>query len=134
MSAKKAAKKTAAKKPTTAKIMEAAARAAHEVNRAYCIAIGDTTQVAWEDAPGWQQSSALNGVRGVLLEGNTPRESHESWLAEKEATGWTYGPVKDPKKKEHPCFVPYDDLPREQKMKDDLFTRTVRAIADALKR
>ena len=28
-----------------------------------------------------------------------------------EADGWKYGPVKDPEKKEHPCFVPYDDLP-----------------------
>lgn len=113
-------------------VLEAAARAAHEANRAYCIALGDTSQPAWESAPDWQRSSAINGVRGALIDGNGPRESHESWLREKEATGWKYGPVKDPQKKEHPCFVPYEQLPPEQKAKDDVFVTVVTAIAKAL--
>ena len=33
------------------KKIEACARAAHEANRAYCIAIGDTSQPSWDDAP-----------------------------------------------------------------------------------
>jgi hypothetical protein len=111
--------------------IEACARAAHEVNRAYCLAIGDTSQPSWEDAPAWQKSSALNGVEGVL-NGNTPEKSHESWLAEKERTGWKYGPVKDPEKKEHPCFVPYAKLPPEQAKKDLLFVGAVRTMAHAL--
>lgn len=116
---------------TREEMIEACARSAHEVNRAYCIAIGDTSQLPWEDAPEWQKSSARNGVDGVLA-GNGPRESHESWLKEKAETGWKYGPVKDPEKKEHPCFVGYDDLPREQKKKDSLFVTTVRCVAAAL--
>lgn len=111
-------------------IIEAAARAAHEANRAWCLAHDDTSQPAWEDAPDWQRSSALHGVDGVLA-GNGPRESHAGWLAEKEATGWKYGPVKDPEKKEHPCFVPYDDLPPEQKAKDGIFIAVVSAVLDA---
>lgn len=114
------------------KIIEAAARAAHEANRAYCIALGDTSQPAWNDAPEWQRTSALNGVRGVLVDGNGPRDSHVSWLDEKERTGWKYGPVKDPEKKEHPCFVPYDQLPPEQRAKDDVFTHVVTIVASAL--
>lgn len=110
---------------------EACARAAHEANRAYCIAIGDTSQPSWDDAPDWQKSSAANGVVGVLI-GNTPEQSHESWLSEKRATGWEYGPVKDPKKKEHPCFVPYAELPSEQRAKDHLFVAVVKAMAAAL--
>jgi len=109
---------------------EACARAAHEANRAYCLALGDTSQPAWEEAPEWQRTSALNGVDGVLS-GNTPRESHESWLEEKTATGWKYGPVKDPEKKEHPCFVPYDELPPEQRQKDHVFVGVVTAMAKA---
>jgi hypothetical protein len=111
--------------------IEACARAAHEVNRAYCIAIGDTSQPRWEDAPDWQRSSAVNGVSGVL-KGNTPEQSHESWLAEKQATGWKYGPVKNPETKEHPCFVPYAELPAAQKAKDLLFVTTVRTMAESL--
>lgn len=111
--------------------IEACARAAHEANRAYCLALGDTSQPAWESAPDWQRSSAMNGVAGVL-NGNTPRQSHEGWLAEKKAMGWKYGPVKDPEKKEHPCFVPYDELPPEQQAKDHVFVATVSAMAKAL--
>ena len=38
------------------------ARVCHEVNRAYCEALGDTSQPAWEDAPEWQRKSAMKGV------------------------------------------------------------------------
>lgn len=112
-------------------IEEACARAAHEVNRAYCIALGDDSQPSWESAPEWQKSSAINGVKGALA-GNTPEQSHESWLAEKTATGWKYGAVKNAETKEHPCFVPYDQLPLAQQAKDLLFTTTVKTMAKAL--
>lgn len=105
------------------------ARVCHEVNRAYCAALGDHSQPAWQDAPEWQRDSAYKGVMHTL--GNPdakPSDSHESWLAEKRAAGWKYGPVKDPEKKEHPCFVPYDDLPAEQKAKDFIFQAVVRAL------
>lgn len=110
----------------TAKI-ETCARAAHEANRAWCVAHGDNSQPHWEEAPEWQRTSALKGVEGAIA-GNTPRQSHESWLAEKQATGWKHGPVKDPEKKEHPCFVAYDNLPPEQRAKDEVFLGVVRAV------
>jgi len=113
------------------KKIEACARAAHEVNRAYCLAIGDASQAAWEAAPQWQKDSAIAGVKGALA-GNTPEESHAGWLAQKIADGWTHGPVKDPEKKEHPCMMPYDDLLKEQREKDLLFLRVVRSTALAL--
>ena len=74
----------------------------------------------------------MNGVQGVLA-GNGPRESHEGWLREKEANGWKYGPEKDPEKKEHPCFVPYDALPAAQKEKDAIFVTVVRAVGTPLR-
>jgi len=108
----------------------ACARAAHEVNRAYCLAIGDSSQLSWDEAPDWQRDSAMNGVKGVQA-GNGPEQSHESWLKEKAATGWKFGLVKDPEKKEHPCFVPYSMLPASQKVKDALFVTTVRTMIAA---
>lgn len=115
--------------------IEAIARICHEANRAYCMALGDGSQPAWEDAPEWQRASAIKGVR--FHRGNPhagPEASHESWLREKEADGWKWGPVKDPEKKEHPCFVPFDELPEEQQLKDVLFTNIVDAFSlyDAL--
>lgn len=111
--------------------LEACARATHEANRAYCLALGDTSQPAWEDAPEWQRSSAVNGIKGVLA-GNGPEESHQSWLAEKEAAGWKFGPVKNPDAKEHPCFVPYAELPASQKQKDHVFVGVATAMIHAL--
>ena len=109
--------------------IEHIARVAHETNRAYCESLGDKTQVRWEDAPQWQKDSAVNGVKFHLANPvSKPSDSHESWLAEKKAAGWKYGAVKDPEKKEHPCFVPYDQLPKEQQAKDFIFLGIVRAL------
>lgn len=116
---------------TSDEMIESCAEAAHEMNRIYCEARGDNSQPDWVEAPQWQKASARNGVRGALA-GNTPEQSHASWYAEKVATGWKFGPVKDPEKKEHPCMVPYADLPPAQQKKDALFLSTVRAMAAAL--
>lgn len=110
--------------------IEAAARAAHEVNRAYCIALGDTSQPSWDEAPDWQRDSAKKGVRGAWR-GNTLEQSHAAWLEEKLANGWKYGPEKDPDKKLHPCCVPYAELSEAQRAKDALFVCTTRAMGHA---
>ena len=44
-----------------------------------------------------------------------------------------YCAVKDAEKKERPCMLPYTDLPREQRAKDDLFLAVVAAMASALR-
>lgn len=107
------------------------AAACHEANRSYCVLHGDTTQLPWVEAPEWQRESAIKGVEGVIA-GNGPKESHDSWLAEKRATGWKYGPVKDAEKKEHPCFVPYEELPEMQKFKDHIFVSVASNMAKSL--
>lgn len=110
--------------------VEAIARVCHEVNRAYCLALGDTSQPAWEDAPEWQRSSAMAGVKLHLENPDAgPQASHESWMRQKVAEGWVYGPVKDPEKKQHHCMVPFDMLPREQQAKDYIFRGVVHAMS-----
>ena len=104
------------------------ARICHEANRAYCVTLGDATQLPWDQAPQWQRQSAVSGVVYALTHPEaTPRSQHESWLADKQAAGWIAGPVKDEGLKTHPCCVPYDDLPVAQRRKDSLFLAIVRA-------
>lgn len=110
--------------------VERIARVCHEVNRAYCISQGDTSQPTWEDAPEWQRASAIAGVAAIIAKPDTtPEQSHEGWMAQKEADGWTYGAVKDADLKTHPCFVPYNELPIAQRTKDYLFGAVVRSLA-----
>ena len=109
---------------------EAIARVVHEANRAYCTELGDDSQDPWDLAPDWQRKSAVSGVRAVLDgTAQTPEQQHEAWMAEKRAGGWTLGDVKDAEAKTHPCLVPYDQLPVEQRLKDVLFGAIVRALA-----
>ena len=106
------------------------ARVAHEVNRAYCQALSDNSQPTWEDAPQWQRDSALLGVKLHTENPNAGAQaSHESWMSQKLAEGWEYGPTKDPEAKRHPCIVPFDALPAEQQAKDHLFRGVVHAVS-----
>jgi hypothetical protein len=109
------------------------AAVAHEVNRAYCQSLGDMSQPSWEEAPDWQKDSAIDGVVFHLNNPDAePSDSHDNWLAMKEKDGWKYGSVKDPAKKEHPCIVPFENLPQEQKAKDYLFRAVVRSLRHGL--
>ena len=46
------------------------------------------------------------------------RNVHEVWARNRMAEGWCYGPERNDAKKEHPCLVPYDDLPDSEKAYD----------------
>lgn len=43
---------------------------------------------------------------------------HEVWAKNRIAEGWVYGPVRDDAKKQHPCLVPYEQLPESEKEYD----------------
>lgn len=109
---------------------EIIARVCHEANRALCIAFGDQSQPAWDEAPQWQRDSAIKGVRFHLDNPNAgPEASHTAWMADKLAAGWTWGSTKDPEAKKHPCLVPFHELPAEQQAKDHIFRAIVHAHA-----
>lgn len=40
---------------------------------------------------------------------------HEVWAQNRLRQGWTYGPVRDDVNRKHPCLVPYNQLPEEEK-------------------
>jgi len=105
------------------------AQIAHELNRAYCAALGDYSQNEWAQAPDWAKASAIEGVTKIA-DGTIrrPEDSHASWMAQKEREGWKYGEVKNADHKTHPCMVPYEQLPPEQKVKDQLFFAVVTTL------
>lgn len=113
--------------------LEGIARVVHEANRAYCTSIGDHSQKPWDEAEDWQRQSAMVGVLAILDgEVTSPEQSHAGWYNEKHAQGWRWGPVKDTEAKEHPCMVPHELLPEEQRAKDRLFFAIVNALGEGL--
>jgi hypothetical protein len=105
------------------------AKVCHEANREYTRNIGDYSIPDWLHAPEWQRESYIQGVR-IIIDNpeTTPKQSHESWLRVKQVGGWKYGPVKDPEKKEHPCILPYIQLPWKQRIKDHIFGGIVKSM------
>ena len=109
--------------------IEQIARVTHEANRAWCEAKEDFSQLSWDEAPEWQKDGARNGVRFHLENpGTTPERSHEEWREQKAREGWTYGEVKCPDRKIHPCMVSYNELPVLQQKKDAVFAAIVEAL------
>ena len=43
---------------------------------------------------------------------------HDTWAKGRMDDGWTYGPFRDDAKKQHPCLVPYSELPESEKAYD----------------
>jgi len=110
--------------------VEDIAKITHQANKAYCETVGDNSQKDWGNAEQWQRESAIQGVQFRLNNPQVgPHAQHVAWMLAKVNDGWTHGPVKDAALKQHPCLVPYDELPEAQKVKDKLF----QAVVDALK-
>lgn len=44
--------------------------------------------------------------------------THEIWALKRISEGWTWGPERNDSRKEHPCLVPYNQLPESEKAYD----------------
>ena len=113
--------------------VEDIAKVCHAANKAYSETLGDMSHKSWDESPDSLRFSALSGVKFTLENPDaTPESQHQAWYKQKESEGWMYGTVKDAEKKEHPCYLPYDMLPKQQRLKDALFQAVVKALAPGL--
>lgn len=53
-----------------------------------------------------------------LLVEQMAKNVHEVWALSRINQGWKYGNTRDDIKKEHPCLIPYEELPEEEKAYD----------------
>jgi ryanodine receptor 2 len=51
--------------------------------------------------------------------------THEVWAAQRLKDGWRYGERRNDSERLHPCLVPYNELPEEEKEYDRNTTREV---------
>lgn len=96
------------------------ARVCHEVNRNYRRFLGETDSGAWAEISAEKRASIVTGVQFALDRPDlTPRESHERWMEDAANAG-------------HINLVPWEQLPREQQAKDEIFLAIVRALTPFL--
>ena len=62
----------------------------------------------------------LEGLLEQLAE-----NTHEVWAEQRLRDGWEYGDRRDDSERLHPCLVPYDELPEEEKAYDRNTAREV---------
>ena len=72
------------------------------------------------------------GTEIVDIVESLARNTHEVWATQRLRDGWKYGPERDDNYKHHPCLVPYDELPEEEKEYDRVIVRQVIAGVFAL--
>ena len=53
-----------------------------------------------------------------LLAEQMAKNVHEVWAETRISQGWTYGEQRNDELKTHPCLVPYEELPEEEKEYD----------------
>jgi hypothetical protein len=55
--------------------------------------------------------------------------THDVWAQQRIADGWRWGAQRDDDQREHPCLVPYDQLPESEKEYDrQTAMGTIRAL------
>lgn len=111
--------------------IERIAEAAHNINRAYRLAIGQDAGPTWAEHEG--QAGVMAGVEAVLADPDvTPRAMHSKWASSKMADGWAYGAELDRANRTHPNLIDFDLLPEPERVKDALFIAAVRAAKELL--
>ena len=64
-------------------------------------------------------TSAINLPQELIdLGEQIAKNVHDVWAAGRMKEGWTYGPERNDAEKKHPCLVPYEELPEEEKAYD----------------
>lgn len=46
------------------------------------------------------------------------RNVHDVWAQSRLSQGWRYGEARNDREKTHPCLIPYEELPEEEKEYD----------------
>ncbi len=85
-------------------------------------------QAGYEPRPIDTSDVSVPDPLASLLE-ELARNAHDVWAVQRLQTGWRYGMVRDDERQLHPCLVPYEELPDEEKEYDRAMVReTIRSI------
>src|SRR6266700_2352439 len=72
--------------------------------------------LSWDDEDEFIKKTSVGEVQ-MILAGRNPEDTHNEWCERLFDQGYICGLVKSREMKTHPCLVPFNDLPVEQKRK-----------------
>ena len=76
------------------------------------------------DTSGIRLSDEITSIAEVLA-----KNVHEVWAQKRISEGWKYGTARNDDRKEHPCLVPYENLPEDERVYDLVtVTETLKTI------
>jgi len=109
--------------------MDRLCKTVHEALRAFDAGVGKP-KPSWARAPKWMKDATRESVEYAIdFPGQQPGAQHEEWVKTKEKAGWSFGPIKDGRKKTHPLLVPFSELPPHEQRKDAILIALVRAVS-----
>lgn len=108
------------------------ARTCHAWVREYQLGTEPDSTPHWELAPDYQRKSTLESIENILAQyydpskpPPTPRMVHELWARQKMEDVWRWGSQKAPAVAGDRDMVDWPSLPREQRVKDEVFLAIV---------
>lgn len=97
----------------------------YEASRARSVLAGAGVPESWALRDPVFQEQFIAAVERRCISGSlyNPVDQHAAWMRSYFEMGWKYGPVRDEKEKVHPNLVPWTELPKEERQKDEVFYR-----------
>jgi len=81
----------------------------------------------WEEAEDWQRDKVCSDVAYLLEYENAPESAlHDIWVDAMREHGWKHGEKIDKEQHTHPHLLPYNELPIEEKIRNNLMWTLVR--------
>lgn len=112
--------------------VEDAARICHSAIMAISSCIGEPC-IGYDSLGESVRAGIRETIHLVLRDPRTTAEMlHVKWMTDRISEGWQYGPSKSYTSMQHPCLVPYSELPLIQKVKDSIFISVVESLAPVI--
>lgn len=103
-----------------------------EIGNAARNLVDDSGECDVQDVGGKNADSMVLPEELMELAEKMAENVHNVWAKTRIEQGWTYGPERNDAEKKHPCLIPYDQLPEEEKVYDrNTSLETLRFIVNA---
>tara|TARA_R110002124_G_scaffold285661_1_gene464491 strand:- start:111 stop:449 length:339 start_codon:yes stop_codon:yes gene_type:complete len=102
------------------------AKEVHKNHREYCASINHKTQPVWSKLEESHKQTIASTVNKILSsEIKSKEDSHINFVNFKKSLGWKFGDAYSIELKTNPRLCNFEDLSKENRMKEEIFFNTV---------